>query len=105
MVSTADILNANILIVDDQEANVQLLEQMLREAGYRNLTSTTDPYEVCTLHRKNRNDLIEKALELSHTDVSHIPLHNQIIPWALKKNVDVVHRADNRIDWRLVKVN
>ena len=54
---------------------------------------------------KNRNDLIEKALELSHTDVSHIPLHNQIIPWALKKNIDVVHRADNRIDWRLVKVN
>ena len=54
---------------------------------------------------KNRNDLIEKALELSHTDVAYIPLHNQIIPWALKKNIDVVHRADNRIDWRLVKVN
>jgi peptide/nickel transport system substrate-binding protein len=54
---------------------------------------------------KNRNDLIEKALELSHTDVSHIPLHNQIIPWAMKKNIDLVHRADNRIDWRLVKVN
>ena len=34
MVSNADILNASILIVDDQEANVQLLEQMLREAGY-----------------------------------------------------------------------
>jgi peptide/nickel transport system substrate-binding protein len=54
---------------------------------------------------KNRNDLIEKALELSNTDVAYIPLHNQIIPWALKKTVDVVHRADNRIDWRLVKVN
>jgi peptide/nickel transport system substrate-binding protein len=54
---------------------------------------------------KNRNDLIEKALILSHEDVSHIPLHNQIIPWAMKKNIDVVHRADNRIDWRLVKVN
>ncbi len=54
---------------------------------------------------KNRNDLIEKALELSHTDAAYIPLHNQIIPWALKKNVDVVHRADNRIDWRVVKVN
>jgi peptide/nickel transport system substrate-binding protein len=54
---------------------------------------------------KNRNDLIEKALELSHTDVSHIALHNQIIPWAMKKSIDVVHRADNRIDWRLVKVN
>jgi peptide/nickel transport system substrate-binding protein len=54
---------------------------------------------------KNRNDLIEKALDLSHQDVSHIPLHNQIIPWAMKKNVELVHRADNRIDWRLVKVN
>ncbi len=54
---------------------------------------------------KNRNDLIEKALILSHEDVSHLPLHNQIIPWAMKKNIDVVHRADNRIDWRLVKVN
>jgi peptide/nickel transport system substrate-binding protein len=53
----------------------------------------------------NRNDLIEKALELSHQDVSHIPLHNQIIPWAMKKNIDVVHRADNRLDWRLIKVN
>jgi peptide/nickel transport system substrate-binding protein len=54
---------------------------------------------------KNRNDLIEKALDLSHQDVSHIPLHNQIIPWAMKKNIELVHRADNRIDWRLVKVN
>jgi peptide/nickel transport system substrate-binding protein len=53
----------------------------------------------------NRNDLIGKALELSHQDVSHIPLHNQIIPWAMKKNIDVVHRADNRLDWRLIKVN
>ena len=54
---------------------------------------------------KNRNDLIEKSLLLSHQDVSHIPLHNQIIPWAMKKNIGVVHRADNRIDWRLVQVN
>ncbi|HMS27457.1 MAG TPA: ABC transporter substrate-binding protein [Burkholderiaceae bacterium] len=52
-----------------------------------------------------RRSLIEKALVLSHEDVSHLPLHNQIIPWAMKKNIDLVHRADNRIDWRLVKVN
>ena len=55
--------------------------------------------------QKVRNDLIEKALQLSHDDVSHIPLHNQVIPWVMKKNIDMVHRADNRIDWRLVKVN
>jgi CheY-like chemotaxis protein len=40
MASTAYILNASILIVGDQEANVQMPEQMLREAGYRCITST-----------------------------------------------------------------
>jgi peptide/nickel transport system substrate-binding protein len=52
-----------------------------------------------------RNALIEQALLLSHQDVSHIPLHNQVIPWAMKKNIDMYHRADNRIDMRAVKVN
>ena len=34
MVSAHDILSASILIVDDQQANVSLLEQLLSEAGY-----------------------------------------------------------------------
>jgi peptide/nickel transport system substrate-binding protein len=55
--------------------------------------------------QKTRNQLIEQALVLSHQDVSHIPLHNQVIPWAMKKNIDLYHRADNRIDMRAVKVN
>ena len=54
---------------------------------------------------KVRTSLLTKALQLSNDDVSHIPLHNQIIPWAMKKNIDLVHRADNRLDWRLIKVN
>ncbi|RYF83125.1 MAG: ABC transporter substrate-binding protein [Comamonadaceae bacterium] len=54
---------------------------------------------------KNRNELIEKALVLSHDDVAYLPLYNQVIPWAMKKNIEVVHRADNRLDWRLIKVN
>jgi CheY-like chemotaxis protein len=58
MISEQEILDARILIVDDQEANVQLLEQMLRDAGYVNVTSTTDPHAVCELYRKNRYDLI-----------------------------------------------
>jgi peptide/nickel transport system substrate-binding protein len=52
-----------------------------------------------------RNRFLTEGLQLSNDTVSHLPLHNQIIPWALKKNVDVVHRADNRLDWRLIKVN
>jgi hypothetical protein len=34
MISTSDILNATILIVDDLQANVRLLENMLRGAGH-----------------------------------------------------------------------
>jgi peptide/nickel transport system substrate-binding protein len=28
-----------------------------------------------------------------------------VIPWGMKKNIDVVHRPDNRLDWTLIKVN
>ena len=52
-----------------------------------------------------RTRFLTEGLQLSNDTVSHIPLHNQIIPWAMKKSIDVVHRADNRLDWRLIKVN
>ena len=52
-----------------------------------------------------RNRLLTEGLQLQNDTVAHIPLHNQIIPWAMKKSVEVVHRADNRLDWRLIKVN
>lgn len=58
MITDQKILGANILIVDDQPANVHLLEQMLREAGYLSITSTMDPYAVTELYRKNSYDLI-----------------------------------------------
>ena len=38
MISKRDILNATILIVDDQDANVRLLEQMLSDAGYTHVS-------------------------------------------------------------------
>jgi CheY-like chemotaxis protein len=53
VVSTFDILNANVLIVDDMESHVLLLERMLRADGYASIHSTMDPREVCELHRKN----------------------------------------------------
>ncbi|NDP38628.1 MAG: GGDEF domain-containing response regulator [Rhodoferax sp.] len=68
MVDAADILGASILIVDDQEVNVRLLEQILREAGYRCLTSTMDPYAVCNLHRANHYDLILLDLQMPGMD-------------------------------------
>ncbi len=64
----SDMLNASILIVDDQEANVILLESMLRETGYTCVASTMDPHEVCALHRKNRYDLILLDLQMPGMD-------------------------------------
>ncbi len=68
MMSANDILNASILIVDDQEANVQLLEYMLQEAGYRCIASTMDPHTVCALHRANHYDLILLDLQMPGMD-------------------------------------
>lgn len=68
MISKFDILNARILIVDDQEANVQLLEQMLKEAGYLNISTTKDPFGVCVLHRNNDYDLIMLDLQMPGRD-------------------------------------
>mgnify|MGYP000499938474 CR=1 FL=1 len=52
-----------------------------------------------------RARMLTEALQLSNDTVSHIPLHDQVIPWAMKKNVEMIHRADNRVDMRAVKVN
>ena len=68
MISASDILNAKVLIVDDQESNVRLLEEMLREAGYARVASTMNPEEVCALHRKNRYDLILLDLQMPGMD-------------------------------------
>jgi PAS domain S-box-containing protein len=68
MVSATDILNASILIVDDQQSNVSLFEQLLSEAGYTCVASTMNPQEVCALHRKNYYDLILLDLQMPGMD-------------------------------------
>src|ERR1017187_6608642 len=68
MINPSDILHGKVLIVDDQKVNVALLEQMLRRAGYISIASTTNPVEVCELHRKNRYDLILLDLQMPGMD-------------------------------------
>lgn len=68
MLSEAAVLAAHILIVDDQPANVLLLEQLLRQVGYTNLSSTRDPYAVCELHRNQHFDLILLDLQMPGMD-------------------------------------
>src|ERR1700722_19848751 len=68
MVSSAEILHAKILVVDDKEANVRLIEGMLRVAGYTSVQSTTDPKQVCDLHRENHYSLILLDLQMPGMD-------------------------------------
>lgn len=49
---------ANILIVDDQEANIDVLEGFLEIQGYNNLKTTTDPRTVVELYKNFKPDLI-----------------------------------------------
>jgi CheY-like chemotaxis protein len=68
MITETEILNANVLIVDDQQSNVLLLEEILREAGYTRVSSTMDPHAVAALHRQHRYDLILLDLQMPGMD-------------------------------------
>jgi CheY-like chemotaxis protein len=68
MAMNDDILNAKILIVDDQPANVHLLTRLLAEAGYTHVRSTMDPTEVTTLQIRNDHDLILLDLQMPAMD-------------------------------------
>ncbi len=68
MITPAEILAADILIVDDLEANALLLEGLLRRAGYTSVTRTMLPREVCDLHRTHRFDLILLDLQMPEMD-------------------------------------
>jgi len=51
-----------------------------------------------------RARLAREASEIHMKDVGHIPLHFQMIPWAMRANVSVIHRADNRLTVKWVRV-
>lgn len=60
--------DASILIVDDQPANVALLQQLLQGAGYTRVSATMNPLEVRALHREHRYDLILLDLKMPGMD-------------------------------------
>ena len=64
MPAFTDALGARILIVDDQESNTKLIEFVLGRAGYREVSSTTEPLNVSALHRQNHYHLILLDLQM-----------------------------------------
>ena len=68
IIEAREILDASILIVDDQEPNVSLIEELLSQTGYTRVASTMNPAEVCARHRRDRYDLILLDLQMPGMD-------------------------------------
>ena len=51
-----------------------------------------------------RNAMIKEAFEIHAAEVGHIPLHQQALAWAMKKNVDLVQLADNNMPYRWISI-
>jgi putative two-component system response regulator len=60
--------NAHILVVDDEEANVALLDFMLRQGGYTHVLSTTDSTQVLSLYDEFQPDLLLLDLHMPIMD-------------------------------------
>lgn len=58
MISTADIIQARILVVDDDSDTANTLAMALREWGYADVHACTDPCAVRDLHHQHNYDLI-----------------------------------------------
>jgi len=63
-----DLTEARILIVDDEIANVRLLERLLMQAGYKNVVTTTDARQARALYEELHPDLILLDLMMPHLD-------------------------------------
>ena len=70
------IKESRILIVDDQAANVLLLERLLQAGGYANISSTTDPRKVLEFFTVYQPDLI--LLDLMMPELGGLSLITQL---------------------------
>jgi peptide/nickel transport system substrate-binding protein len=51
-----------------------------------------------------RDAMLKEALLLTAQNYYYIPVHHQMRPWAMKKNVSTVHKPDDRPESRFVVV-
>lgn len=59
---------SRILIVDDEPANVRLLEKMLRNSGYTNVSSTTSSVEMLAMYAADNPDILLLDINMPEID-------------------------------------
>ncbi len=52
-----------------------------------------------------RDAMLREALTATRDNYYYVPLHHQLRPWAMKKNVSTVHKADDRPESRYARVD
>jgi peptide/nickel transport system substrate-binding protein len=67
------------------------------------LDNTIDAIKIAT-DTKARDALLREALMKTRDMHYYVPLHHQLRPWAMKKNVTTVHIADDRPEARFTRV-
>ena len=63
-----DLLNSHILVVDDQDANIRLLDQLLASEGYQNVYATTSSSEGLERILSGWPDLVLLDLQMPQPD-------------------------------------
>jgi putative two-component system response regulator len=61
-----ELLDAKILIVDDEIKNVELIKQVMEMGGYENIRFTCDPREVCVIYKSFWPDLVLLDLNMPY---------------------------------------
>jgi len=94
--------SCTLLLVDDEEANLDLLEAVLGQAGYTRLVRTQDAREVMTLAAEHAPDLVLLDLHMPHrhglevlADLSKATPHGEYRP-VLVLTADVTGEARDR---------
>ncbi len=70
--------NAKFLLVDDEQYNIELLEVILKNAGYQQLRSTTDPRRVLPLFIDYKPDIL--LLDFRMPDMTGLEVIRQVVP-------------------------
>lgn len=53
---------------------------------------------------KKREVIVKRLLKEMNEQVHYLPLHRQVIPWAVRSNIDLVHRPDNWVEYQWINV-
>ncbi len=74
------------------------------DAKFPAIDDLIDKFEV-EMNPAERQKLINATVKMIQDEVHTIPLHTQVVAWASRRNISVVHRPNNNIGMTWIKVN